>query len=1827
MSDVEARPAPPVAVSPSGDPPSTDDTPTAPRVTTPANGGGRAVASDVLRARLAQRLARARQVPETPTIPPRPDPTAPVPLTGSQAGMWFASEYEPDSPAYNVPTGLRLRGPLDPDALCDAVGDVVERHAVLRSVVEVHDGEPVSVPRPADGVRVRTVDLSGEPEPEQAVRERLDRDAAEPFALDTELPTRATLYRLGAEDHLLALTFHHIAVDAWSLRLILADLAACYAARTGAGAAPAPVAQFADVVEWERARTDPARRRAALNWWREHLAGLPAVLSLPTDRPRPDVTSSAGARVPVELPAELADRIRRVGTQTGTTPFMVLLAAWQVLLGRLAGVDEFAVGFISAGRPHPATEPVVGCFVRTVGVRADLSAEPTGRELLARVRTATLAAVDHSSVALDEVLAELRPERVAGAHPLFQTLVNVYDDPIGAARLPGLDTEAVERDTPTAKFDLSLNVIDPGAGRPLRGWLVHRTDLYDSDTAARLVDWLGTVLAGLVADLDRPVAELPLAPVTGPLLAGPEPTRSAASTLDELIDRWIRERPDAPAVTGPDGTLSYAELNRRADRLAYRLAAAGVGTDDPVAVWVERSTDLAVGLLAALRVGGAYLPVDPGYPSARVRAVLAAAGARAMITQPALAARLDAEGGAGVPVVLAGADLHTAEPAPPKRPAPPADPDRLAYVIFTSGSTGTPKGVAVPHRSIVHYLHAVLDRLGPPAAGGASFALVSTAAADLGLTCVLGALVTGGTLHVVDRETSLDPAALADYLHRHEVAVLKLVPSQLRLLAAHGDLAGVLPRRLLVLAGEACPWDLVDQVRQVRPDLAVQSHYGPTETTVAVMACDVDEVPVAARGEYVRLGRPLAGARLYVVDRAGRPLPAGVPGELVIGGPGVARGYLNRPEATEAAFRPDPVHGTERCYHTGDRVRIRPDGTVDFLGRIDDQVKIRGYRVEPGEVAAACRAVPGVADAYVLPTGEEPRRQLAAWLVRQPGGDLDVSAVRAALRESLPDHLVPSAYVVLDALPLNANGKVDRAALPPPVAAARTPLRGDTQHRIAEVWAELLGADEIGADDDFFALGGDSFTAVRAVRAIDPRLRVIDLFTHRTVGLLAAYLDGLAGQTGGGLLHRLAGPHPPAAAQLTAVCVPYGGGSAAALQPFAQAFAEAQPGTQVYAVELPGHDPARPDEAPLPLPELIERCVAELAEIPGPLLLYGHCVGTAAALALAQRLEQDGREVVGLVLAASFPAARLPGRLSRWFHRLVPTDRWQSDRSYRNILTVMGGLEEAGEDTDTATMLRALRHDAREAESFFSDWLTAPGTRLRAPVLAVVGERDRTTELYAERYREWGAFAERVELATIPRAGHYFLKHQATELGALVAGRLRAWRSGELPPVLTRGVLDRPETRRDLRAFGVVATGQFVSMVGSQLSSFALGVWVYQRTGRLFDFAMITMLALVPAVFAAPIGGAITDRFDRRRVMLFSDLTAACAMAALVVQLWLGDLQLWQVMVVVTVGSLATAVQRPAYLAAIAQLVPKPYLPQANALANLGTGIGTLLGPLAGGVLITTLGLPGVVALDVVGFVVAVSTLLLVRFPNRLFRRREETFRRALAGGWRFIARRRAMIVMIIFYVPVNYLLAVAMVLVTPLVLSFGSATTLGVVTGIGGLGAAVGALAMVVWGGTRRLAVGMIGFTVPVGLGTMLMGIRPGPELVAAGLFIYWASLSILNAHWVSILQVKVVQDLQGRVLAVNQMLATAMMPLGFVTAPWIAERVVDPLLAGGPERAVAALLVGAGGLLVLWSLAGLAYRPLRRLEDDLPDGVAGPEIADDLDALQREVDARTAA
>ncbi|MFF0306944.1 amino acid adenylation domain-containing protein [Streptosporangium sp. NPDC004379] len=1820
---------------------------------------------------LAARLPR----PATETRARRQRADGPAPLSGAQARLWFLAQLEPESTAYNVPLALRLRGPLQVEALLGAVRDLAERHRVLRGVIDDSGAEPVLVTRPAEDVPVSTADVDAS-EVEATVAAHL----ATPFALDREPPMRAVLLTVGDAEHVLSLTFHHIATDAWTRGLLLSELSDLYAARLGLRPPPeAPPAQYAEVA--------PVPDTADLEWWAERLRGLPPVLDLPTDRPRPAVPDPGGASVELELPVELGERVRTVAATYRATPFIVLLAALQALLARLSAGTDIAVGVPVSGRDHPDTEGVVGCFLNTVVVRTEVGGEPTGHELLARVREGALGALAHAGTPFDRVVDLLRPERNLAATPLFQVMLN-HVTAVGRPRLPGLEATEIHLPELTAKFDLNWHVVDAGPGTPLRGGLGYRTDLFDADTAARFTRWYVALLDGMLADLDAPVGAVPLEPVTGPVLAGeplPPPAGPASQTgtadaagpagtaslaspagpagtadaagpvgavgsmspattvgtpapldtpVHRLIERWVDARPDAPAVVGADRALTYAELETDANRIAHWLLAAEVGADEPVGVLLEPGADLACALFGIQKSGGGYLPLDPAYPAARITAMLDAAGVRAVVTT----AEFSGLAGAGRRV-LALDRLPSLEAT---RPRVDVRPEHLHHVIFTSGSTGTPKAVAAEHRGVVNYLNGMLPRIDVP---GGSYAVVSTPAADFGLTCVFGALTTGGTVHLVPRETAMDPGAFAGYLGAHHIDVVKCVPSHLELLASGGDLAAVLPGRLLILAGEACPWDLVERARAARPGLRIQSHYGHTESTMICLVCDTEEIPVAHRTGIVPLGRPLPGVYGHLVDAGMRPVPVGVPGELVVGGPGVTRGYIGLPELTAERFVPDPLTGQGRCYRSGDLLRVTADGRVEFRGRVDDQVKVRGYRVELGEIITALRALPQIAEAVVLPVGEGKARQLAAWVTpsagrsgetgdagetRKTGGagetgragetgetgetgrTVDTAAVRAALRERLPDYMVPARFVVLDRLPLNPNGKVDRAALPAPQAetAVFVPPSTAAEELVALAWARVLDVAEVGAHDDFFALGGDSFAAVRAVKEIGSGLRVIDLFTRPTVAELAAFLDH---RDGGGLLHRLGGGRT---SEFTLVCVPYGGGSAAVYQPLAWALGE---GVEVLAAELPGHDPARPEESPLPLDELVEALAAEVATTASaPIAIYGHCVGSAPAVALARRLEADGIPVLGVIAGGSFPSARLPGLAQRLFRG----DRWVSDRMFRDALRATGGLLDDMDEAAKEVAVRAMRHDADQAREWFGRELAAPGTPLRAPLLCVVGERDRATELYQERYAEWAAFAPRADVAVLPRAGHYFLRHQAEPLAALVAEHLRNWASDRLPAPV------RPPDRAGrtgLRPFYTVAAGQFASAVGTALSSFALGVWAYQQSGEILDLALIVMLAQIPTVLLTPLGGALADRWDRRRIMLACDAISGLAMAALVLLMVTGRLELWNVCLIVGATSVVTAFQMPAYLAAIAQLVPKPYLPQANAVANLGFGVGNVVAPLAGGALIGLFGLSSVVAIDVVSFGLGVVTLLAVRFPNRLFHRREETFRAALTGGWRFLIRRRPLLVMALYFAVVNFCTALMWVLVTPVVLAIGSPASLGAVTAAGGLGAAVGTAVVLVWGGTRRRTVGMIGFVAGSGLGVVLMGVWPAVWLVAAGLFLRLACMSIGNAHWLSIIQVKVGPELQGRVLAVNVMLATAMQPLGFLSAGPLADWVQPH--TSGPGRGAAAVLLVSGVFLVVWGLLGLRHRPLYRLEDLVPDAAPPPEAEADLDAIQDGVLSRDEA
>ncbi|HLL48001.1 MAG TPA: amino acid adenylation domain-containing protein, partial [Longimicrobiaceae bacterium] len=741
--------------------------------------------------------------------------------------------------------------------------------------------------------------------------------------------------------------------------------------------------QYADYAVWQRQQLRDDVLDGQLAYWRERLAGAPALLELPADRPRPAVQRHHGAYEPFRLPDSLAGRLQALGRSEGATLYMTLLGAFQVLLAKYSGSEDVVVGSPIAGRTRKEVEELIGFFVNTLVLRTDLSGDPGFRDVLRRVREVTLGAYEHQEVPFERLVEELAPERSLGHSPLFQAMFTLVDVPRDEGGLAGLRAEALEAEAATTKFDLSLGLESVAGG--LHGWLAYRTDLFERGTVLRMLGHLERVLEQVAADPDVRLSGLELLDDAERRQVVEEWNRTEAGSpsdlcIHELFEAQAERTPGAPAVRYLERVLTFAELEDESNRLANLLRRRGVGPEVRVALCLERGPELVVALLAVLKAGGAYVPLDPGHPAGRIALVVRDAGAPLLLTVDSLAPDLP---GTPVSVLRLDADREQIAAESPQRPPRTATPDDLAYLIYTSGSTGTPKGVMVEHRELAAYVLGVRERLELDEAR--SFALVSTPAADLGHTVLFPPLVSGGCLHPVPQELAADGAALAAYFRRHPVDCLKIVPSHLAALLSAPGGEGCLPRLRLVLGGEASRAEWVEEIAGLNPGCEIANHYGPTETTVGALAYRV-RPGAEARGPSgsVPLGRPLPGARAYVLDRWGRALPAGIPGELFIGGAGVARGYLGRAELTAERFVPDPFAGAPgaRMYRSGDRVRRRADGEMEFLGRVDQQVKVRGFRVEPGEIESLLLRGPGVREAVVAAREDGPGgTRLVAYLV------------------------------------------------------------------------------------------------------------------------------------------------------------------------------------------------------------------------------------------------------------------------------------------------------------------------------------------------------------------------------------------------------------------------------------------------------------------------------------------------------------------------------------------------------------------------------------------------------------------------------------------------------------------------------------------------------------------------------------------------------------------------------------------------------------------------------------------------------------------------------
>ncbi|MFD2169297.1 non-ribosomal peptide synthetase [Tumebacillus lipolyticus] len=1030
----------------------------------------------------------------------------PANLSSSQQRLWFLDRMESGSTTYNMPYKIDLRGDLQLTALEAALNEIVERHEILRTVFRRQDGEVQQIVQARQAVQIERLMLS---------KEELDRlalqEAQRPFDLSAGPLMRATLVQTGEREHTLLLTLHHIVFDGWSMGVLFQELTTLYEAFVEHR--PSPLAelplQYSDYAHWQQEWLQGEEFQKQLSYWQTSLAGAPVVLDLPTDQPRPLLPSYRGGNRSFSLPSVLATELKSWSQGVGATLFMTMFGAFAALLYRYTGQSDLLIGAPVAGRNLRETEGLIGFFVNTLVLRADLTEDPTFAELLHRVKGMTTEALSHQELPFDKLVEHLQPVRDPSRSPLFQVMFNFLESPHEERKFSGLSLTHGEVLNGTAKFDLTLYVEDGPDG--IKGNFEYNRDLFAEATVARMADHLQTLLESVLTHPHLPLSHLPLitdAERDQALFAWNETRTEYPRDLciHQLVERQAAVRPDAVATLFDGTELTYAELNGRANRLAHLLRKQGVAPDVLVGLCVERSHEMVVGMLGILKAGGAYVPLDPAYPAERLAFMADDADLQVIVTQSHLTAGLPQRARR---LICLDSDLAEIERESDQNLISLTEATHLAYVVYTSGSTGTPKGVLVPHRAVNRLVcntdYVQLDETDV-------VGQVSNSSFDAATFEVWGALINGGKLVGVTKEMALTPKAFAGAIKEHGVTAMFVTAALFnQIVAAVPDAFSEL--RHLLVGGEALdPRWVRAAIRGGRPKRLLNG-YGPTESTTFATYHLIEEIEEDTTN--IPIGRPIANTTAYVLDGQLQLLPIGVPGELYLGGDGVARGYLNRPELTAERFLQHPF-GEGMLYRTGDLVRRLPDGSIEYIGRLDSQVKVRGFRIELGEIEQAIATREDVLDAVAIVREEEPGdKRIVAYVVPKRADSFSVQELRGKLKESLPEYMLPSAIVTLEAMPLTVNGKLDRQALPRPSGSAQSDdeyaaPRTEAEEHVLAIWQDVLQVERIGIHDNFFDLGGHSLLLIkvheRLQEKLDAQFSIVELFRHTTVYTLTKWL-------------------------------------------------------------------------------------------------------------------------------------------------------------------------------------------------------------------------------------------------------------------------------------------------------------------------------------------------------------------------------------------------------------------------------------------------------------------------------------------------------------------------------------------------------------------------------------------------------------------------------------------------------------------------------------------------------------------------------------------------
>ncbi|HCI7137204.1 TPA: pyoverdine non-ribosomal peptide synthetase PvdD, partial [Pseudomonas aeruginosa] len=1200
----------------------------------------------------AQGLERTTDAVSTIPLADRQQPLA---LSFAQERQWFLWQLEPESAAYHIPSALRLRGRLDVDALQRSFDSLVARHETLRTRFRLEGGRSYQQVQPAVSVSIEREQFG-----EEGLIERIQAIVVQPFDLERGPLLRVNLLQLAEDDHVLVLVQHHIVSDGWSMQVMVEELVQLYAAYSQGldVVLPALPIQYADYALWQRSWMEAGEKERQLAYWTGLLGGEQPVLELPFDRPRPARQSHRGAQLGFELPRELVEAVRALAQREGASSFMLLLASFQALLYRYSGQADIRVGVPIANRNRVETERLIGFFVNTQVLKADLDGRMGFDELLAQARQRALEAQAHQDLPFEQLVEALQPERNASHNPLFQVLFNHQSEIRSVTpevQLEDLRLEGLAWDGQTAQFDLTLDIQEDENG--IWASFDYATDLFDASTVERLAGHWRNLLRGIVANPRQRLGELPLldAPERRQTLSEWNPAQrecAVQGTLQQRFEEQARQRPQAVALILDEQRLSYGELNARANRLAHCLIARGVGADVPVGLALERSLDMLVGLLAILKAGGAYLPLDPAAPEERLAHILDDSGVRLLLTQGHLLEHLPRQAGVEVLAI----DGLVLDGYAESDPLPTLSADNLAYVIYTSGSTGKPKGTLLTHRNALRLFSATEAWFGFDERD--VWTLFHSYAFDFSVWEIFGALLYGGRLVIVPQWVSRSPEDFYRLLCREGVTVLNQTPSafkQLMAMACSADMATQQPAlRYVIFGGEALdlqslrPW--FQRFGDRQPQLV--NMYGITETTVHVTYRPVSEADLEG-GLVSPIGGTIPDLSWYILDRDLNPVPRGAVGELYIGRAGLARGYLRRPGLSATRFVPNPFPGGagERLYRTGDLARFQADGNIEYIGRIDHQVKVRGFRIELGEIEAALAGLAGVRDAVVLAHDGVGGTQLVGYVVADSAEDAERlrESLRESLKRHLPDYMVPAHLMLLERMPLTVNGKLDRQALPQPDAslsqqAYRAP-GSELEQRIAAIWAEILGVERVGLDDNFFELGGHSLLLLMLKERIgdtcQATLSISQLMTHASVAEQAACIEGQARES---LLVPLNGRREGSPLFMFHPSF----GSVHCYKTLAMALRDRHPVKGVVCRALLGAGREVPEWDDM-VAEYAEQLLQEHPE--GAFNLAGWSLGGNLAMDVAARLEQRGRQVafVGWIDA---PA---PVRVEAFWNEIGPT--------------------------------------------------------------------------------------------------------------------------------------------------------------------------------------------------------------------------------------------------------------------------------------------------------------------------------------------------------------------------------------------------------------------------------------------------------------------------------------------------------------------------------------------------------------------------------------------